>query len=91
MIKVLIKFWPVLIPFAIFIIWYFKHKKKVSGESKKKIRNERIKAFSTATICSFLIALVMVIIGMLFNTQQRGEVYVPPKFKDGKIIPAHSE
>lgn len=91
MLKVLIKFWPILIPFVIFVVWYFKHKKKSGGESKKKIRNERIKAFTVATFCSFLIALLMVIIGMIFNKEQNGGVYVPPKFKDGKIIPAHKE
>jgi hypothetical protein len=92
MLKVLIKFWPVLVPFIIFVYWFFKHKKKHAGSNlNKKVRDERVKAFTIATISSFFIALIMIVVGMFTLEKNKGEKYIPAKLQDGVIIPPHKE
>ncbi len=85
MIKMLIKFWPVLIPVALFILWrIFTHKKRKAGEELPHW-DEKLLLWSLVT--SLLIAIISLSIYVYSADTNINSQYIPPHYKDGKIIP----
>jgi hypothetical protein len=83
MLKLIItKFWPVLIPFILYIIWKYIILTKIKNHHKYNI-------VSFLLILSILLSLIGSIL-WFFNkeTQVKTRYYVPAKIIDGKIKPA---
>lgn len=85
MIKILIKFWPIFIPIAIYIVWFLFFRKK--KEASEKISELESRLWIMALSASLVIALVTIII-LIFSTEgNKGSAYKPAEYKDGHLIP----
>ncbi len=86
MIRVLIELWPVTLPTAIYLVWYFiqsirKHKR---GEEHHRLREGPwLKIFILSVIITIVCALAL---GL--SEGEKG-TYVPAQFNDGKVQDGH--
>lgn len=89
MIKLLIRFWPVLVPLLLYLVWFLFFRKKREAE---EVTPQWEAWFWIGTlVVSLLIAIVMLVIMGVSTPSDTEGTYVPAKYEDGKIIPAHRE
>lgn len=79
---IILKFWPALIPFLLYIIWRYIILSKIKNHHKYNI-------VSFLLILSILLSLIASIL-WFFATESRVKTryYVPAEIIDGKIKPA---
>jgi len=72
------------LPFGLYFLWLGFQKKRDAEEAIDKRKH-----FSWIAIVGFVLAIG----GFVFFTDFRGatpdEVYIPPSYKDGKLVPGH--
>lgn len=85
----LLRFWPVLIPLLIYIVWMFsvRRRAKKMGEKPPHFRDGPL---FWVVVSSLLIAVVMFVWIGLSHPQNRGD-YVPPHMENGRIVPGAIE
>ena len=104
MLKLIIKFFPALIPLITYFIWILflreifllkKTKNEALDKQKPKIINMEKQnnilgdpVFIVSALLSFTILVLMFIILAFGNIKNKGDSYTPAKYEDGKIIPA---
>jgi hypothetical protein len=102
MLKILIKFLPALIPIITYFLWIFllreifllrKTRKELSGSKPKiiDIKKPNILSdpkFFLSIILSAVILIVMFIFLAITSIKDKGDIYVPAIYEDGKIVPA---
>lgn len=84
----LAKFWPALIPVAIFLFWLLFLRKKVTERDKEGIPTWEARLWLWTLLASLLIAGGIIVWTALSETPVKGQ-YVPPRYEDGKVIPGH--
>ena len=89
MLKILYKFWPILVPFVLYFLWR-KVFRKIRIKKGKPMPKWEGKFFMWTIISTFLIAILMLISVVVFSDSQKGE-YHPPEYIDGKIVPGYIE
>ena len=88
----LLRFWPALIPVALYVVWRVIRRKKADADIiEVKETNDEGKWWWITLLSSLAIALIMLAF-IAFETQPRdfGD-YNPPKVVDGQVVPAHSK
>jgi hypothetical protein len=104
MLKLIIKFFPALIPLVTYFIWVLflreivllkKARKNVKEKKQQKIINMDNKYsvindrnFIISVILSFTILIAMFIFLAFSSMETKGDKYIPAKYENGKIIPA---
>ncbi len=90
MIKLIIlRFWPALIPLAIYVGWLVYLKKRAKS---KEVPPEmyRTPLYWSLILSAFLIVASFVFFGMSMEPN-RGEHYVPPRYENNTLVPGHTE
>ena len=86
MFKLLItKFWPVLIPVILYLIWYLIKKSKKENDKNLVLFVDgpvKLVFYSTTVI------LVFCFVYMFINLERKEETYIPSRVENGKIIPS---
>jgi hypothetical protein len=85
----LFRFWPVLIPLIIYLLWMFivRNKAKRAGEPLPHFKDG---PWFWAVVAALATGIVIFIILGLSHQPNTGN-YVPPKTENGRIIPGHVE
>lgn len=81
----LLRFWPVLLPFLVYIFWMMRvrrHARK-AGEAVPDFREG---PWFWAVVATLLVALLLFLILGLSHSANQGE-YTPPHMENGHIIP----
>lgn len=79
-------FIPVLIPPLSYYLWRLWRKRKGKGDpiDEKATPWGPLAAFSGA-----LFVLGLVLFFLMDQRAEKGQIYIPPKFEDGKLVPGH--
>ena len=86
MLKILLKFLPIIVPIIIFIIWYLIQK------IRKKKPIELNQTLFMLMFFSSIIVFIFIVVGMrIYSQEDIDGQYVPPKMIDGDLIPGHFE
>lgn len=85
----LFRFWPVLVPLLVYVVWMI----RVRGKARKAgapVPHFGQGPWFWAVVASLGVAVVIFFILGLSHPSQKG-TYVPPRTQDGRIIPGHVE
>lgn len=85
MVRFIIEFWPVLIPLAVYGIWFFFFRKK--GESAEKLSPKEAKLWILTLVASLIIAVICVVVLAVSTKSNKEGEYIPPHMENGKIVP----
>ena len=85
----LMRFWPVLIPFVVYIIWLRRVGSKATIDGKPVLRF-RDGPWYWVVLSSLLIGIGCLLLLGSSEENQKGD-YVPPHMKDGKMVPGSVE
>ena len=90
MLRLLIfRFWPVLIPLAIYVVWFYAVGRKTTIDGMP-VKHFRDGPWYRITLASLLIAVLCFILWGSFEENRTGH-YIPPHTENGTIIPGHVE
>lgn len=90
MIKILIKFWPVLVPFLVYGVWYLRQRR---GRELLIVQlSEREARLWRWTLYAALLVLVMCAgwLAMTIHATESG-IYHPATLQNGVIVPGYTE
>lgn len=88
MIKLLTKFWPILLPLIIYGVWLFVQRKRRKGdEPDEALLKQEARLWQGALILSIIIAFIYVLLIFMTTESNTDGAYVPAEYKDGKLIP----
>ncbi len=91
MIKLLLlRLWPALIPLLLYLMWlYYRKRQAAKGieTPPELLRGVRF----WMLVASFVLLVISFLILDFTRPAHREGKYVPPKYEDGKLTPAHSE
>jgi len=81
----ILRFWPVLIPLLVYVIWMIsvRNRAKKIGATLPRFRDG---PWFWAVVASLLVAVVMFLWIGLNHPENRGD-YVPPHMENGKLVP----
>lgn len=88
MLTAFIRFWPILVPLIIFIVWYINARHNLDIKVIDQFRERRSKYLMYALISSAVIAIIcsgVYVLSRKDNTQQE---YFPARVENGQLIPA---
>lgn len=80
----LFRFWPVLVPLFIYLLWLWQ-KRRRAGKAGEKKPGFRDGPWYIAVLASLATGLVMFLFLGLSSPPQKGE-YIPPHLEDGKLV-----
>ena len=81
----LLRFWPVFIPFVVYLLWFYRVGRKATIDGKPALRF-RDGPWYWCVLASLLIGIVCML--LLGSSVEGGKgAYVPPHMKDGQMIP----
>lgn len=90
MIKLLIKFWPILIPLGLFALWYMTAgKKRRAVESREVTSALEAKLWNWTLLISLMVGVGCLLWVGLSSESNTDATYVPPKYENGQVIPGH--
>ena len=83
--KLLLKFWPILVPFIIYFIWkvFFRKMRIKKGKPLPKWEG---KFFTWAILSSFFIAVLLLATMVLFTEKNTGD-FAPAEYKTPHLAP----
>ena len=81
---ILTKFWPVLIPIAIYLIWRFFIFNRLKGKHEEK----KLKALYLLLISTLLSLIISILIFFFSESKEKTRHYTPAKIVGDKIQPA---
>ena len=85
MIKLLIKFWPALIPIGLFVLWRIFTRKKRKAEEEWPHWDEKLLMWTL--VATLLVAIITISVYVLSQESNIDSKYVPPHYEDGEIVP----
>ena len=89
MLKIILDFWPALIPVMLYSIWLLWAKRRIKqGGNPLKWTNTPWIYAAMLTMLGVLICFGVLIYG---STSEKGKIYIPAQYKDGKLIPSKME
>jgi uncharacterized membrane protein len=83
----LFRFWPVLLPFLIYILWFYTVGCKVTIDGKPVMRF-RDGPWYWIVLSSLVIGIACMIYFGATTEGQKGD-YVPPHMENGVLVPGH--
>jgi hypothetical protein len=85
----LFRFWPVLIPLVIYLLWHWRAvaRAKKQGTTPPSFRDG---PWYWVILSMLGIALVCFLFLGLTHDAEKGQ-YVPPRLEDGRVVPGHIE
>lgn len=86
---ILFRFWPVLIPLVVYMLWHRMVCRRAEKAGKER-PDFRDGPWYWAVLSSLLIALLCFLILGMSQGEDRG-TYVPPHMDHGKLVPAEVE
>ena len=91
MISGLLKFWPALLPLAVFVIWYIFARRKLDIKVID-LFYERQAKYRFYTIVSTAVIFAVCAVGYILTRENNTDAkYIPAKFENGQLVPAHFE
>ncbi len=91
MIKLLIRFWPLLLPLLLFGLWWLYMRRKHGKEALEEgpLAERKRKLFMVALVTTLLGAVVLAF-GFWFYTDANAPTrYAPATYQDGVLVPGH--
>ena len=80
---IITKFWPVLIPLVLYIIWLLYKKKKTKGAGTPIVEDKVFNYVIVAMIIILLTGFAFIVL----NIKKEDKTYVPMRYEDNKLIP----
>ena len=84
MFKVLLRFWPVLIPLLLYGIWRLRRKRT---EEENPLSDSEAQLWAWTLVVSLVIAILSIGVVMFTTESNRDSEYQPALYKDGKLVP----
>jgi hypothetical protein len=88
MLTALIRFWPILVPLIIFIVWYINARHNLDIKVIDQFRERRAKYLMYALISSAVIAIICSAVYVLSRQDNTHQEYVPARVENGQLIPS---
>ncbi len=89
MLRFFIELWPLLVPLTVYLLWHARRVRRCRrlGECPPRMREG---PWSWVLISTLIIAIVLMLVKIVFDTQEKG-TYTPPHLENGRVVPGKIE